>query len=141
MTIQHYAILISLALTVPLVGVSICVLDEWGPSLIHEPRRRFTATDWLVLGICLSFLGSIGDNLWWGVAWATKYLNQPNAEWWFENGVFSNVCFRQGLKLLAGYCHLRAAVETGAMSLQRLHSTVFVLVAIAVVMVIWLVML
>ena len=134
-TLEDTAILISLTLTIPLLGISAGVLDEWMPSLLHRDCRtcRWTATDWLVLGICFSFAGSIGDNIWWGIAWMNRYFRESTWEWWFDNGVFSNIIFRQACKLIAGYCHLRAAVETGAMTRLTLSTRVAILWLLAAI--------
>ena len=137
MPLQDLAILLSIALTVPLLGISIWVLEEWLPSVSsHLAFPEFwSARDWLIVGICLSFTGSIGDNLWWGMAWLLRFLHESSWEWWFDHGVYSNVIFRQGFKLAAGYCHLRAAVETGALSrrlLSTMMATLWLCAAIAV---------
>ena len=139
-TFEEIAILISLTLTMPLLGVAAGVLDEWVPSLFrNQARVDWTATDWLILGICFSFLGSIGDNIWWGVAWMLKYFNDPAWIWWFDHGVYSNILFRQAFKIAAGYCHLRAAVESGAMSGKSLSYRFAVMWMFGVIMLLWLI--
>ena len=69
-----------------------------------------------MLGVCTSFIGVLGDNLWWAFAWYHRLRGHDEWTWWFDNGIISNVIFRQGIKVISAYCHLKAAVAFGAMT-------------------------
>lgn len=68
-----------------------------------------TASEWLIAGVFISFLGMVADNAYWGIAWTFSFLESDYKGWWFQNGVFANVPFRQLPGILAAYCHIRAA--------------------------------
>lgn len=102
---------LSLALTPPTIVAAIAVVVIWYRSAKKalEAKER-TEMHWLIMGVFVGFVGSVFDNAYWGIAWAADYLNHPSKDWWFQNGVFSNLPFRQIATLVAAYCHLRAAI-------------------------------
>lgn len=105
--------LLSLLLTPATVIGCIAVVVLWFDSAkkaFYEKHK--TEMHWLILGVFFSFLGSIVDNTYWGLAWSANYLEHPLADDLFHNGVFSNLPFRQITTLLAAYCHMRAAIVT-----------------------------
>lgn len=101
---------VSLAATSPTIAVALMVLMRWHAKYLAYCREEFkTPSLTLIAGVYWSFVGAVADNSWWGVAWSLDYHGVPSGEnWWFENGVFSNVLFRQGLGLKAGLLHLHA---------------------------------
>lgn len=101
---------VSLAATSPTIAVAGMVLWRWHARYVAYCREEFkTPSLTLIAGVYWSFIGSFVDNSWWGVAWSLDYQGVPSGEnWWFENGVFSNVLFRQGTGLKAGLLHLHA---------------------------------
>ena len=101
---------LSLALTVSVLAFAFLTIKHWGvkPFLAAWRREELTATDWMIVGVTAAFVGAWWDNLYWGVAWVTAYLGLDAQAWWFEHGVVSNTFFRQGLGIVAGYCHYRA---------------------------------
>lgn len=101
---MNSAIYISILLTFPTVVASAFVIYLWFPMVPKEAKH------WLILGIALGFLGTIVDNTWWGIAWYMRRVNDPHWTWWFDHGVYSNIFFRQGCKLAAAYCHIKAAM-------------------------------
>ena len=113
MTLQEKFQTLSLGMTPATILLSICVvvmLWRRGTKIFHT--RALDDVDWLILGICISFLGKIGDNSWWCIAWHHSAVHSEKTSWWFMNGVFSNVLFRQGCALLAACCHLKAVLAT-----------------------------
>lgn len=112
MTIHKAAELISLSLTVPTVLLGLLVVAIWGKSSIKALKeRRKTATDWLILGIVISFVGSSLDNIYWGITWGSDLLGLESSERWFLNGVYANIPLRQTAGIIAAFCHLRGAVS------------------------------
>jgi len=109
--LREFFQLLSLGLTPLVLIMSAAVLIIWAPKGWTVFRQRIAGdnmelVDWLVIGICFSFLGKLGDNAWWGVAWHHYEQHQPAAKWWFEYGVVSNSIFRQTCGILAALCHL-----------------------------------
>lgn len=109
---QNLAELVSLALTPATVILSLAVVYEWWP----EASKIFwsgpkNAQDWFILGVTIAFLGSAFDNIWWGIAWTFSYMEMPHKDWWFYNGVWSNIPSRQMAGTLAAYCHIRASAQ------------------------------
>lgn len=104
--------LLSLSLTAPVLVASIAVVALWWRSAMNAFfEEHKTGTSWFVIGVVLSFLGSVIDNSYWFVAWLYDYLGRDEAQSLFRNGVYSNLPFRQGLTLLAAMCHIIAAVS------------------------------
>lgn len=128
-------ILVSIFLTGMLVCVSIRVIEVFHHS-IFEPTKHYT--HWLLLGITISFAGAIGDNIWWGVAWGLKYLDLGSHHWWFDNGIYSNIFCRQGSKVVAGYCHLKAAQAHGIIPTFELRAFMSIAAAIGILCVMFL---
>ena len=103
--------LISLALTVAGVIWAFEVIRFWLPEALTAYRSKTkTPSQWLVLGIVVSFVGSIVDNTYWGVAWTAAFFDHPAQVWLFHNGVFSNVPFRQIPLVAASMLHALGAV-------------------------------
>lgn len=115
--LQRAFAIISLSSTAALLVLSTVVLIQWLPGAKVKPQKH---TEWLILGVCTGFIGLHGDNIWWGIAWAMRLLDNPNWTWWFDNGVISNVIFRQGFKIVSSFCHLKAAVAFGGMTEEEL---------------------
>lgn len=112
------AIVVSEFLTILCLGMSFAVIILWMPGNINrdESVNSHPSVKWLVTGIVTSFLASIIDNVWWGIAWGNRYFDTAYWEWWFDHGVYSNIISRQGLKLFAAWCHIKAAVESRIIS-------------------------
>lgn len=101
---MNNAIYVSILLTFPTVLASAFVIYLWFPKVPKEAKH------WLILGVALGFAGAIVDNTWWGIAWHLRRIGDPDWPWWFDHGIYSNIVFRQGFKLAAAYCHIKAAV-------------------------------
>lgn len=103
--------LISLALTVAGLIWAFEVIRFWFPEAITACRAKAkTPSQWLVLGIVVAFLGSILDNVYWGIAWTAALFELPFKKWMFHNGVFANVPFRQLPLVIASMLHALGAV-------------------------------
>jgi len=113
MTATDVAEWVSLALTAPTLVLCAWVVKEYGREAIEGVRlaRRgvFSRSHLLVVGIAIGFAGSFMDNLYWGFAWSAEAVSHPSRDWWFANGVWSNLPFRQGAGILAGVAHVLAA--------------------------------
>ncbi len=102
--------MISLALTCPTIVLSLTVVALWWPQCWNAMfTRHRDATQWFIIGVAVGFMGSTFDNAYWGVAWFAQMMNLESADFWFRNGVFSNIPFRQIAGTAAAYCHVRSA--------------------------------
>lgn len=87
------------------------VVFYWGPQAWQAwctPKSQRSATQWLILGVCVGFLGGVLDNGYWGLAWTASYLTSPHQERLFQSGVYFNIPFRQLAGMFAAYCHLQS---------------------------------
>lgn len=108
--LQEIAELLSLGTTFPTMILSIAVILIWLPSAIPAIRsKRPKAQDWFIIGVVSGFIGSTLDNLYWFFPWSASFLDHPSFLSMVKVGIFSNVVFRQGLGIVAAYCHLQAA--------------------------------
>lgn len=111
--------LLSLALTVPAVMGCIGVILLWKDSAVDAlQQQERLALHWFILGVTVGFLGSLVDNVYWGIAWTADYLGHSSRDAWFYNGVYPNLIFRQACLSFAAYCHIRAAVATTHISFK-----------------------
>lgn len=111
--IHDVVTLLSLLMTPPTIIACLAVAYLFvtgAKSSLFEKDK--SSTNWMILGIFVSFIGSTIDNLYWGLAWSLEYLNSPLSEDAFSNGVYSNLPFRQATTLVAALCHIKAAVDT-----------------------------
>jgi hypothetical protein len=110
----------SLAFTAPLLVLALLVVIEALPALMAAPR--YTPIWWMTLGIILGFVGGFSDSFYWSFPWSSHYLDLRIAQALNENGVFSNIIFRQLFGILSAYCHIRAFVapEKGGFNRNRL---------------------
>jgi len=123
---QEVAELISLGMTFPTVILAIAVVYTWFPSAKEAfERQEKEAQDWFIIGVVAGFIGSTLDNLYWFMPWTASFLDDP----WFEPltnaGVFFNVFFRQGLGIVAAYCHLKAAEKSIYSSTRIINTLLF----------------
>jgi len=118
MTLREKFEVLSLGLTPMTVMLSLSVLVIWGGRALQGLfKREKTDLDWLILGIVISFIGKLGDNMWWGFAWHFAHEGHDQLkDWWFSNGVFSNSMFRQGCGLLSAICHVQAGLTSNKLS-------------------------
>jgi Ca2+/Na+ antiporter len=61
---------------------------------------------WLILGIVISFMGELADNLFWNGAWAAYHAKGVDHERWMRYGPVSNSIFRQLFCVVAAACHV-----------------------------------
>lgn len=115
---------LSLSLTTPTIIMGIAVIVLWAKPAwraITSSRVKRSDTQWLVLGIFISFLGGVLDNAYWGLAWSSDYFGLPTKENLFQYGVVSNIPFRQIAGLAAACCHVRGAVKPGDKAFRNLN--------------------
>lgn len=106
--------LVSLFLTVPTIILGLGVIRKWGYKalvVLAKPAKDRSAVDWLVLGVACGFSGAVPDNAWWGIAWSLFFLESSYTDWWFDNGVYSNIVFRQMAGVYSAYCHLQSSIH------------------------------
>lgn len=111
-SLQNAAEIASLWLTFPTIILGLGVVIHWGPHVYRKAlgSEEWSAHDWLVMGVFFGFLGAVGDNAWWGIAWSFDYLTGPGAyrDWWFRHGAICNIFARQLCGSYAAYCHMVA---------------------------------
>lgn len=110
MDLQKTAEICSLALTVPTVVLGVGVIWVWGPSAIKQLKAKtLTSESWFIIGVVVAFLGSVLDNIYWGIPWTLSFMGDPNTDFYMTHGVYFNIWFRQTAGIIAAYCHLKAA--------------------------------
>ena len=84
------------------------MVNNWGPKFLGNQVkvRPVTDTDFLVAGIVVGFIGAAFDNIYWGIAWTSAFLDLPTESFWFSNGVWANIPFRQLSGIAAAIFHL-----------------------------------
>lgn len=123
---------ISLVLTVPTIMLSSivvfmyfksawrAVLQFFGKSLelsdsvkevvleedSENRKQRRVGVNLLIVGIVISFIGDTIDNFYWGLAWGSDFFGSQWRDFLFQNGVYSNIPFRQTAGIIAAVLHL-----------------------------------
>lgn len=113
MTIHDFAVLLSLGLTpLTIVGAIAVIIMFWGPFKNAVKTKERDAVSWMIIGVVVNFFGGVFDNLYWGIAWAMHYMDNGSSmtEFFFMNGTYSNVFFRQICGLVGALCHIRSAM-------------------------------
>jgi hypothetical protein len=109
-TLQDYAELVSLGMTIPTVVLAIAVVHLWLPSAKEAWKQESkSGHDWFIMGVVAGFCGSALDNIYWFLPWTAAFLDHAAFVDLTNLGVFFNIFFRQGLGIVAAFCHLRAA--------------------------------
>jgi len=139
---MNAAIIVSSFMAVCCIMMSVTVIMLWLPSITGPKKSELPlSVRWLVAGIVISFISPIIDNIWWGVAWALRYSEDPKWVWWFDAGVYANIMSRQSLKIIAAWCHVKAAIESGVVGRDFGQVCLFAAVAAGALAVIVLLML
>lgn len=127
---------INMILGLMTIGVAILVINTWLPTCIVHPlgRKTFGPHEWLLVGVSISFLMTIGDNLFWGVTWYSKLMKWPTSQWWFDHGPSANLVFRHVGKICAGMCHLEAARQARVIESEDLARRSSVVVVASVIL-------
>lgn len=119
--LQHAGDLASLGLTVAAILIGAVVV--WA---FHKPAWKAlsktpkSGTDWLIIGIYVSFVGGCLDSLYWGWAWTAVYLDWEIEPTLMRTGSIPNILSRNLCDIVAAYCHLRG-VATQMNSDQRVN--------------------
>lgn len=110
----HRAVtLASLALTpATIIAAAVVVFLWWGSAKRAFWISHKSEVQWFVLGVTIGFIGSMVDNIYWGLAWAADYTGHESRDALFRYGVYSNTPFRQICTIGAAVCHIKAAVDT-----------------------------
>lgn len=107
--ISDIAKMLSLFLTFPAIILSLFVVFVWVKQAVKSFKNtEKLAVDWLIMGVCVGFLGSVLDNAYWGIAWSLRYIESDYADLWFDTGVFFNIFFRQIACIVSAYCHIKS---------------------------------
>lgn len=108
---QDIAELISLALTFPVLVLSVWVVYTFGNAALKCAfEKEKTPIQWFTIGVVIGFVGTIFDNFYWMIPWTTKFLKTDNADLLVDLGVYFNIPFRQVCGMAAAYCHIRCAI-------------------------------
>lgn len=108
--VRSLATLLSICLTIPTIVLALRVVYIWLPS-VRNPRELKTATpeQWFILGVAVSFFGSVLDNSYWQLAWSMEYAGCPETQDFIFWGPLFNIPFRQVSGIVAAGCHIKAA--------------------------------
>ena len=110
--LHDIAELVSMAGTFPLIGLAwLLVMLTWREAKSGMAEGAKSPADWLIMGICVGWLGESFDNIYWAFPWTCSFLRLEATDLLMWNGVFANIPCRQGLGIIAGYCHVRGIAE------------------------------
>ena len=113
-------------MTFPTVILAIAVVYTWFPSARAAIKSNNpTAQDWFIIGVVAGFIGSVLDNAYWFMPWTASFLEHDAFQTLTNMGVFFNIFFRQGLGIIAAYCHLRAAEISSNRRIRGLNTLLF----------------
>lgn len=108
--LTKFAEAVSLAMTIPTVMLGLGVVYLWGGAAIKSLKdKTLDSHGWFILGVVVSFVGSVLDNLYWAIPWTSSFIGSDNTSFLMSIGVYFNIFFRQGAGIFAAYCHLKAA--------------------------------
>lgn len=111
-TLHEIATFVSLVLTATTITGCSMVIYLWRESAINAFKvKEKEDMHWFIIGVLIAFIGALVDNIWWGFAWTADFYGHASRDWWFANGVYSNLIFRQLASFVAAYCHVRAAIS------------------------------
>ncbi len=100
---------VSLVLTWALLFLCLAVCHRWRSAAADLLADRNNPIAWFAGGVFIHFATNFADNLYWGVAWSAHFGGWASEAALFENGVYSNIPFRQIGTIAAAFCHLKAA--------------------------------
>lgn len=102
-------------LTLLTIGSAGVVVLVWMPTFVLNAKKneKLEPHQLLLLGIAISFLSTICDNIYWGITWFAKLKQWPTAIWWLDHGPIANTFFRHLGKIMAAGCHIEAARRSG----------------------------
>lgn len=113
-------------MTFPTVILAVAVVYTWLPSARDAIKSNNpTAQDWFIVGVVAGFIGSVLDNAYWFMPWTASFLEHEAFQTLTNLGVFFNIFFRQGLGIIAAYCHLRAAEISSNRRIRGLNTLLF----------------
>lgn len=104
---------LSIFLTSPTIWLGIGILHLWGPSALrtlHKNSDNRDASEWLILGITVAFLGSVFDNGYWGIVWSASFSGSDKFGGLMTYGPLVNVVVRQAAGIYAAHCHIMAYI-------------------------------
>ena len=101
---------IQIGLTLTFAALVVALLRTWAPAVWEATEaERWTATNWLSVGIVVGFLFNLFDWSYWAVTWVVVLFDLPQEETMMRWGPVSNLLLRQAPSIYAVYCHLEAA--------------------------------
>lgn len=123
------ATVLSLWLTWPALFICVMVLMAWHTEYISYCMSKNRApSQLLIAGVFIGFCGSFVDNTYWGIAWSLDFIGAPEGsqvdawrDWFFHNGVYPNVAFRQSALLYAGVLHTLSEIMSRRTDKEKLR--------------------
>lgn len=130
-TFKAFAQLQSIAWTLPMLALCIIVVFKaFKPAKNANKKGASNSSEkmrWFLTGIFIGFLGNILDNTYWAFYWGAGYLQmQEPVDALISFGVFPNLVFRQGMTLLAAYCHIKAFIPAENKLLAKKVHKIFI---------------
>lgn len=113
---NDFIVLLSMGLTpATIISAIMVVYLFWHPFVKALNTKDRSAVNWMIIGVTVNFTGGVLDNLWWAFAWSGDYVAADSffRHFFFENGAYSNVIFRQGCGIIGALCHIRSAQVAG----------------------------
>lgn len=111
MSLSDFFVFLSVSFTPMTIVVSVGVLTIWGATALKALLvRNKTETNWLAIGVALSFSCDIVEYAYWGVFWAARFIG---VDTWFDmvsHGAAVNLVVKQGAAIAAGLCHIRGGI-------------------------------
>jgi hypothetical protein len=98
-------------LIIPSTAFSFCVFYIWGSKSIKKDfSTSLDPSDWLILGVTLSFLGIFFDNLFWLFLITNNYLFNTSFDF-SELNIVASIISKEIFTLMAAFCHLKAYIS------------------------------
>ncbi len=104
--------LFSIFLTNASIFLTIALLIVFFPGLrrtLGVSRKTWKASQYMLVGVWVSFFGALLDNSYWNVAWIASLKELSAKTWMFKYGVFANIPFRNIALIVSAYLHIKAA--------------------------------
>jgi len=113
---------ISVALTPIVIASCLVVVVLYIPAAIRATMmnglRGINATQCLIVGIAIGWLGKICDNAYWAIPWMHELVDHPRLNFWFHMGAIANIFFRQGTTVISACFHIAAAAKFAEKNIQ-----------------------
>lgn len=106
---------LSTFMTLATMALACVVLYFWSSSArgFFKDIKTLSAQQLFILGVVINFIGQFFDNGYWLIAWTLNDVKPTSAltDYFFDNGIFYNLFFRQTPGIAAAILHIVAALK------------------------------